>query len=468
MKKHQHTVYQVSCDFDTGRGVALFRMEGKMKIRLVSHASVLVQCTDLCIWTDPWLFGKAFNDSWSLFPPAEFNDSLLKGIDYIFVSHEHPDHFHIPTLRSLPADFKERVTILYQDNNSEKMFDAFHKLGFKRVVPLPHREIVSLSKATRVYCYHVAHRDSCLAVLNQHQTVLDVNDAEINSKDCRLIRGDIGPTDVVLNQFSIAGYSGWKEYEKILPAESRRILEYMLANHRDLGAKATIPFASFIYFSSVDNAYVNRFMNTPRDVHRYFAQAGEIAAILFPGDIFELPGKAYDSSGALARYDNLYAGVDRLPYDEVATVPLADIAKAFAQRIEHLQARYPKTLLRVLRPVSVSIPDLNTKVVFSIPAGSFQETNHMEECDLVMNSQPLHFGFAHPYGMQTLGASARYIQQRHLRNWKLHRVLLALDNAELHLLPRFLFTWKNLKYFKKRLPGVWNQFSYIVRRHSEI
>ncbi len=59
-----------------------------MKIRLISHASVLINCTDLCIWTDTWLFGKAFNESWALFPSAAFDESLLQEIDYIYVNQE--------------------------------------------------------------------------------------------------------------------------------------------------------------------------------------------------------------------------------------------------------------------------------------------------------------------------------------------------------------------------------------------
>jgi L-ascorbate metabolism protein UlaG (beta-lactamase superfamily) len=84
-----------------------------MEICLISHASVVIR-SDISIWTDPWLIGKAFNDSWSLLPPAAMDDSLFDEIDYVFISHEHPDHFHIPTLRSLTESFKKLITILYQ------------------------------------------------------------------------------------------------------------------------------------------------------------------------------------------------------------------------------------------------------------------------------------------------------------------------------------------------------------------
>ncbi|MGH7905879.1 MAG: MBL fold metallo-hydrolase [Candidatus Binataceae bacterium] len=93
-----------------------------MKIRLVSHASVIVKCSDVTIWSDPWLLSKAFNDSWSLYPAADFSPSLLDDVRFLWLSHEHPDHLNFPTLASLPPDFKQRVTILFQDNNPDRIF----------------------------------------------------------------------------------------------------------------------------------------------------------------------------------------------------------------------------------------------------------------------------------------------------------------------------------------------------------
>src|SRR5277367_6321865 len=135
-----------------------------MKVRLVSHASVLIESGDCVVWTDPWLSGKVFNDSWSLFPSAAWDSSLLGKIDYIWISHEHPDHFNIPTLRSLPDWFKRRTTILFQDLGSPKMVRAFMELGFPNVRLLGHRRIERLRQGSRAYCYYVGLMDSCLAV----------------------------------------------------------------------------------------------------------------------------------------------------------------------------------------------------------------------------------------------------------------------------------------------------------------
>jgi hypothetical protein len=203
----------------------------------VSHACVVIETTDAKILCDPWLFGKAFNDSWALFPDPAWDPSLLESIDYLWISHEHPDHFHVATLKSLPASFKQ-VTVLFQKNNSRKMFTAFERLGFPRHRPLTHRETVALSRGTEVYCYQEGAADSCLAVRSGGQTIVNVNDAEVRKADCELIVRDVGRCDVVLNQFSIAGYGGHLDHHGRLRALADGILGNMVANHRDLGASS--------------------------------------------------------------------------------------------------------------------------------------------------------------------------------------------------------------------------------------
>ena len=163
-----------------------------MQIQLVSHASVIVRTGDTQLWTDPWLTGKVFNNSWTLLVPPAYDPALLDAIDYLWISHEHPDHFNIPTLRGLPDAFKQRVVVLFQTSNSDKMSDALHRFGFPNMQVLPHRQIVHLRGSTRVYCYQVGQMDSVLAVLADGETVVNLNDAEADHQDCALIRADLG------------------------------------------------------------------------------------------------------------------------------------------------------------------------------------------------------------------------------------------------------------------------------------
>ncbi|HTY56311.1 MAG TPA: MBL fold metallo-hydrolase, partial [Candidatus Binataceae bacterium] len=372
-----------------------------MKIYLVSHASVLFESNNSVIWTDPWLSGKAFNNSWALLPEASFDPAMLEKINYVWISHEHPDHFHIPTLRSLPAAFKERVTVLYQSLNSEKMIAAFKQLGFKNVRILPHREPQQLDDGTVVYSYYVGVMDSCLAVKSGSTTALNANDAQIKTGDCALIRRDIGKVDTLLTQFSIAFYSGLPDHDERLRRMAHGILQRISGNHRDLGVAQTVPFASFIYYCSEENRYINSYHNTPRMVYDYFQQRNQPVMVLYPGDVFD-DLSPYDSSEALKRYDQLYASSERLVYDPPARVEFPEVAQNFTKLCKALHERYPTALLKLLRPLVVRIPDLQKTVLLSIGRRSIVETDHSAVADLTVGSQALHFAFATPYGFQTL------------------------------------------------------------------
>jgi hypothetical protein len=436
-----------------------------LKITLISHASVIVETKSTRIITDPWFFGKAFNDSWSLNPAAAWNPEQLDGIDYMWISHEHPDHFHVPTLKSLPEAFKKRVTILFQLNNSDKMFDAFRRLGYTNLKALPHRKLVPLSDDTKVYCYQEGQMNSCLAVRDGEDTLLNVNDAEIRVPDCRLIRRDIGDSKIVLNQFSIAGYNGLPERDKRLSQLAQTILDNMVDNHRDLGAEVTIPFASLIYFSTTDNRYMNRFANKPADVVRRFDAAGLATAILYPGDSFQL-GSPYDSSLALERYARDASGLDTLAYNTPKKMEIDQIRAAFEKLHMHIRERYPATMLRILKPVIIEIPDVGLSIEFTLRTGQLRKVPPDTQAHLVVYSQPLHFAFSFPYGVQTLGVSARFSLLGGVRNWQLHRILFAMNNAELYLQPRYLFKMRNLAYVTQRLRGgpsqVWRRLSTMT------
>jgi UDP-MurNAc hydroxylase len=438
-----------------------------MKIRFIGHACVVVESSGASILMDPWLSGKIFNNSWTLRPQPEFDRALLDSIDYLWISHEHPDHCHFPTLASFPDSFKQRVTILYQTRDSAKVIAAFKGLGYKNFRLLPHREMVALSgdssasNGAKVYCYHAGLMDSALAFIDNDQVVLNANDARISTSECKLILKDLKRVDAVLNQFSLAAYAGFEPPERYLPERATQILRNVAEVHRALDAKVTIPFASFIYFSSEDNKYVNQFANTVGDAYAYLKQQGHDAVVLYPGDSYQV-GETYDSTAAIRRYEAL-PGWDELSYDPIETKPLTAIFDAYAAMAEQIRERYSRALLLLLRPVTIRIPDLDKTIVFSLASGQIDEAANSTPPDLSINSQPLWFGFKFPFGIQTLGVSARFRLHRNFRNWKMHRILFSLNNGGIYLRPKYLLTGDFINYVRSRLAGGMTQAVHYYR-----
>ncbi len=434
-----------------------------MKTTLISHASVLIETSDCTIWTDPWLCGKAFNNSWSLLLPPHWEDSMCKTIDYLWISHEHPDHFHVETLKSLPADFKRSVTVLFQKNNSDKIPRALKAFGFENIQLLEHRRTIAISEETRVYNCQIGQMDSALAVLNQNEVLLNVNDCELNTADCKILLRDLKKVDTLLNQFSIAGYAGDINYEKHLPRLQERILDSLVLNHQQLNADVTIPIASFIFFSTLDNKYVNDYVNTPNNVFNLLEKKGLKCAVLYPGDTLDSENP-YDSSKALTKYEKIYQETDRLEYDAPILIDINQIEKAFLKRAKQLKEKYPDFILRRLAPITIYIPDLNVTVQLSLYSHFFEQLPNTAPFDLKIYSQPLHYAFDMEWGVQTLGVSGRYLIQSNKKTWKWYRAITSLNNAGIYLKPEYLLTKNNLDFLRSRIQGGLNQFLYQLKR----
>ncbi len=435
-----------------------------MKIHFIGHACIVAECSGTSILMDPWLSGKIFNNSWTLRPEPVLDPAMLDRIDYLWISHEHPDHCHFPTLGSFPDSFKQRATVLLQTRDSAKIVAAFKGMGYQHFRLLPHREIVPLTDephSTKVYCYHAGLMDSALAVIDDRQVVLNQNDARISTPECRLILQDLKHVDTLLSQFSLAAYAGFEPPEQYLPERASQILRNMSETHRALDAKVTIPFASFIYFSTEDNKYVNPFANTVNDAYDYLGQQGQSAPVLYPGDSYEV-GAAYDSSPALQRYASL-PNWDELTYDPIDTKSLDEIFEAYTAMAKQIRERYPRALLLLLRPVTIRIPDLDKAVEFSLASGRIAEAQESYQPDLSINSQPLWFGFKFPFGIQTLGVSARFQLYKNFRNWKMHRILFSLNNGGVYLKPKYVFTTDFMNYVRTRLAGGMTQAVHYYR-----
>jgi UDP-MurNAc hydroxylase len=419
-----------------------------MKIQFVNHASVIITTNDAKILSDPWFFGGAFNDSWSLLPKANQDEINLDEIDYLFISHEHPDHFHFPTLKSLPDSFKKRVKILFQKNNSDKMIEAFKKLGLNEIILLTNRENKKITPTTTVEIYQIGSMDSSLIVSSNNEVIVNINDCEANSADCKYIKNKYKKINVVLNQFSMAGYEGFPDFEFYLKRNAQRKLDQLIENHIDLDADVTIPFASNVYFSCEDNKYVNQFSNKPWDAEVALTKNNLNCALLYPGDEYNL-GDVIDNKKSIERYKKLYDNFD-FEFNTTEVKNLNELNESWILFCNNLHSKYPKWILKKLGVVTVLVKDLKTYLSLDVLNSKFTVLEKNNNPDIELNSQPFYFAFKFPFGIQTLGVSARVVVNR-FENWKWYRLLASLNNAEIYLKPKYFFTYNNLSFIFNRL-----------------
>jgi hypothetical protein len=443
-----------------------------MKMTLVSHASVIIDAGGARIWTDPWVVSKAFNNSWTLLGKPAYDPAMLDDIQYLWISHEHPDHFNIPTLKSLPDAFRQRVVVLFQQKNSEKIFDALRGLGFRHFWSLPNARPVALPTGVELYCYQASFGDSCLGVRHGGEAIFNVNDAELSPSDCRRILKHLGPIDVVLNQFSLAGYNGYLHYDRVLPTLAQEKLSRLVNNHRDLGASVTVPFASFVYFSSEDNRFLNNYANSPAAVASWMRENGCPARFMFLGEtatVGELVGPDDDGSArGLLLWQELYDGVAKLDYTVDAPVPLDELQGFASQFAGSLRSYFPAILLRRVKPVRFHIRDLGVAAQFDLSNGTLNQLDvSQDQVDILVNSQPLATAFRYPFGFETLAVSGRFLVQRNFKNWQLLKSISILWNNQIYLRPRYLLNGKLLGYLAGRVrSGLFRQMANKARMRA--
>ena len=104
----------------------------KSSIKLINHASAKICIDGVSIISDPWYDGSVFHKGWKLIHelPVEEIKKHLEKTDYIFVSHEHPDHFS-------PSFFfnkeyksileKNKTKILFQKTKDKRVFNFLKK-----------------------------------------------------------------------------------------------------------------------------------------------------------------------------------------------------------------------------------------------------------------------------------------------------------------------------------------------------
>ena len=106
-------------------------MENNDTLTFINHASILIRGKDCGLLTDPWYSGSIFHNGWSLLyeNPKTSILEVLEKTNYIWISHEHPDHFSIEFFRNYANIIKDRkIIVLFQ--NTKWATGIFSSLDF--------------------------------------------------------------------------------------------------------------------------------------------------------------------------------------------------------------------------------------------------------------------------------------------------------------------------------------------------
>ncbi len=377
-----------------------------MKIRFVSHASFSVESGGVTLLCDPWLFGKAFNQGWALLSPAA--TVLWEEIDYVWISHQHPDHLHFSTLKSLPHQERNKLTMLYQKHASQRIPKVLRGLGYSNVQELTLNKWTPLRGGIEVLCGSVGSMDSWIAIRTERMNILNLNDCVIERGHLKHISKLVGEVNVLLTQFSFANWIGNHADEL---GEVKAKLRDLRFRVNLLKPDITIPFASFIYFCSQENSWMNEFSITPR---RVACQNLPGVNFMYPGDEWDSDMQRFHSAEAIEKYmKDVVApkAIDRTPQ----TIAIHIVQQTVNRTLRIVRSRFGRFIIGRIKPFSIYLHDLD-KMLLVNPAGTCDVQDAMadtrESARYVMCSQVAWYAFAFSWGWAAMDVSGMYFDRR--------------------------------------------------------
>tara|TARA_B110001450_G_C17654936_1_gene494776 strand:- start:1030 stop:2664 length:1635 start_codon:yes stop_codon:yes gene_type:complete len=102
----------------------------EISVELLSHACLLFKAKEFSFATDPWIEGFAFSSGWwpSQLPPKNWQDELNK-VDFIYISHNHPDHLNKFTLEKIRKD----MHFIVPEFSNDSVRKLLNKFGFYNI-----------------------------------------------------------------------------------------------------------------------------------------------------------------------------------------------------------------------------------------------------------------------------------------------------------------------------------------------
>lgn len=292
-----------------------------MRLQYISSACVLIEDNGVKILCDPWLVDGAYLDSWFHYPPLKFQPEQFNDVDFIYISHIHPDHFDPNTLNRM----NKKIPIIINNYVSKFLKKNIEEIGFK-VTEFNHNERIHLKNnlhlnvlaadacnpqlcAQFIGCavmettFGATQIDSMCVIDNEKEVVINVNDCpwELANFSAKLIMNQYDHVDLLLTGYSGAGAYPQcfdlpdEEKEKEAQNKKTKFLTYGENYVNLFQPKFFLPFAGR-YTLGGKLSKLNKYRGNPEldEAFNYFSKSSKIdhnkskCIILNPGDFFDI------------------------------------------------------------------------------------------------------------------------------------------------------------------------------------
>lgn len=439
-----------------------------MKITFIHHASFLLtsDLNDVQLLTDPWYVGSAFLGGWDLMWPIDVGEKEIGNPKFVWLSHEHPDHFSIQTIKKMVERF-ENTTFLYQETRDCRLISWLESNGFK-TREMRNGHVETLSDSTKMLVRTIGTGDSYCVVEMDSKVFVNTNDAILLPSDLKQLEADTGlfkAVDVLTTQFGIAGKVGNGPDHLLREEESRKIRDLVVQQINTIRPEFFIPSASMKVFSRSDNFYMNRGQSSLASLYKLVSeQTKSVPLFLNSLDTWAFDA-APDPAVLITRFDSVLetsskAALTPMQDQSVSTSEVQDAIQNWWERQRNFHSRLALLSLRFLpggfriQHLAAHLTDIDENVWVIPPLFGTKDIQALEKTLCIQVSSPvLQLALKDDFGLMSLIISARFEGSQH--NQKVLRTTAWISSQQSAGQPISIFS-----LLKSTLRGL----SFILRR----
>ena len=409
------------------------------EILWINHAGYEMRTSGLRIVHDPWIEGLAFDDGWSLVSQSIYGPSDFVGVNYIWFSHEHPDHFSPAVLRKIPQSVRRTITVLFQKTRDHRVINLCKNLGFK-TKELEPGERTSLGNGVAITCGVCGSRISYLFTETPENTYFNANDC-VGLDWAPVAAGFSRPVGVLLTQFSYANWAGNPGNVAMMESQAAKKIKEMEDQISVFKPNILIPFASYVWFCRNENFHLNAGANKIDAIVNIFRSKVEVI-VLYPGDKY-IVGSSHDNSSAINHYITDFRKHDKplqINYESTSISKLQELSGVQQNKLEEINwmsLLLPLKWLGYIKPVDIFLSDLKIGIRYTMFGGIIKQDLKRDQCEIEFASSSFANILRNGYGYSTLAINGRFLEMSPGASLRLSKhFAVSLQNEEGYTVPR--------------------------------
>jgi L-ascorbate metabolism protein UlaG (beta-lactamase superfamily) len=178
----------------------------------LGHAGFLLRNNDVGLLMDPWIYGFSFLGSWQIYPyenrESKLNKlySLLDSVEklYIWISHEHSDHFDRWFLREIESSSIASISYVIPAFPGNNLKRELAKLNISNAIELKDLDTLSISGFGELHLlqespYYSEH--SSLLAITDNLSVFHNSDSTLDSPKLQYVKTRLSSLDIYIGQY---------------------------------------------------------------------------------------------------------------------------------------------------------------------------------------------------------------------------------------------------------------------------